>query len=672
MRLFSEKPDVKRRGYNQMELIIALAILALTAALVFPRGTNTKDRLTAEMAAKQLVTRLRQVRQAAISKNVPSALGIPKTATTNYSDSAFILEGEINPRAVENWKVEQDGKRVVYFVGGWNGPNWVDLPGTFNVNDWWDANGQRPSAHIFAFTPHGDMASSAKGADGTCRILVSDGVTENNGQLQGARNAWTVWLAPSGEVGLEQGVMGATQNYESKFSDTPDGAPLALPGLAQNRAPRLTSLKALPDVQNPNAAEGKLLDATSCLTLELRFQDDDGDPPFFQWTTKEALDKDGNSRDEEKFGGKFGNSTDCRMEWSKENKEWVGRVSWTPATDDKGGCSYKLQCKIVDRHGGETFCQFPVQGYLKTTHDPWILYKTLNKNNHWELWKMTLLGREHQRVAAFATEDVTFGQYCPAGDEVVVATNLAVYRVKADGSGLRRVATPPSFPIGSVCVTPNGDALYYICGASDHKDLRRVALNAAGAEAENILMQNNAIDQLYSVTCGKFGGSVLLIVNFYRQHSVAIGPPKKRSGIVVFDVTVPTQAGLRISKTDPAPGTLKDAGQHGLITGGATLTEENDEVLWGYNGDIEIRAATYGGSPDSFAVNPKQTINVGLADVHHPKYTWDRKGLVFANGRGTAARIWCLPDLTAPGSLYEVPLPPDNLCADEPSIGPPY
>ena len=68
----------------------------------------------------------------------------------------------------------------------------------------------------------------------------------------------------------------------------------------------------------------------------------------------------------------------------------------------------------------------------------------------------------------------------------------------------------------------------------------------------------------------------------------------------------------------------------------------------------------------------QNTYAVAAADVHHPRYTWDKKGLVFASGRGTAARVWCMPDLTAPGSIYQVPLPPENNCADEPSIGPPY
>ena len=85
-----------------------------------------------------------------------------------------------------------------------------------------------------------------------------------------------------------------------------------------------------------------------------------------------------------------------------------------------------------------------------------------------------------------------------------------------------------------------------------------------------------------------------------------------------------------------------------------------------------VRSIGYNGVPNGMTLAPKATYSVAAADVHHPRYTWNKKGLVFASGRGTAARVWCMPDLTAPGSIYEVPLPPENDCADEPSIGPPY
>ena len=659
---------MRRRAYTMLELVLATAILAVTAFLIFPRGTATKDRLTSRVVAEELVSRLRRVRQLAISKHIPVALAIPRNGNFAYSDTAYVLEGDINPRATEVWKIEQDAWRVVFFVGNWNGPTWAALPQGFTLADWWDASSTPPQAHIFAFNPQGKLVSNATGANGAYRILVAHGLTAQANNLQGAGSPWTVWASPAGEIGIDQGVYGADQTYASSLRDTAPGATLQAPPASANRAPRLVSLKALPDVQNPNAGGGKLLDVTSCLTLELRVQDDDGDPPFFTWSVGEVLDPDGHSLDPASRGGRYGNSQQCRMEWSTQTKEWVGRVSWTPAITDKGGCSYALKCEVDDHRGGVLATGFPVQGYLKTTKEPWILYKTLNKNNHWELWRMTMLGREHQRVVGFENDDVRFGQWSPAGDEVLVGTNIAVYRAKADGSGLRRVSTPGKTPVESCCLSPKGDALFYVCGGDDDKQFRRIDLTAAGQEIDVALDSGRPIDQVFNLSAAVYGNRVVAIENFYRHYGTLTGTTR-RDGVLVIDPYSGDQSG-----TDPAPPTLRDKGQNRGTTGGTSVSEDGSQLLWGTGPLIYFTPVTWDPATpvDNYTLGAPTTLNTGLGDVHHPRYTWDKKGMVFANGRGLGARVWCIPDLTTPGSMYQLTLPPENVCADEPTIGPPF
>lgn len=655
---------MKQRAYTLLELILALAVVSLALYLCLPRGKSSKDRLSSQMAAEELVTQLRRARQTAISKKVRVGLAIPSSASAAYSDKLCLLEGDVNPRVSESLKIEQDAYRTVYFVGQWSGPAWTTLPQTMAPLSWWNANGTPLPAHLFIFSPRGTCDASGLGADGAYRILVAQGLAETGGTLTRAESPWTVSITPAGDVDLQRGLWKSDRDYASNVHDTPVGA-VYRANAGGNRSPRLVSLRALPDVRNPNGS-GNLIGSTSCLTLELRVQDDDGDPPFFRWEASRVLDANGAGRDAGRFGGRFAHGEDCRMEWSEETHEWVGRVSWTPALDDQGGCSYQLQCEVDDRQGGVLRTGFPVQGYLKTTKEEWILYKTIGKNQRWELWKMTKEGREHQRVAGFANEDVRFGQWTPAGDEAVLATAGAVYRAKADGSGQRLVSRPGKTPIDGCCLSPDAASLFYVTGGQDDKQLRRVTLGGGGEE--DTAVADEEIDELYNLSAAYCSGRLVVVQNFYRHWKTLIGlKTKRRSGIVVYDVETRT-----VSGTKDVPPSLYGRGQDRSKTGGVAISEDGREVLWGWGGSICIAPVGSPGPPaDGFQLGPERSIATGLADVHHPRYTWDKKGLVFANGRGAGARVWCLPDLNNPGSLYQVPLAADNLCADEPSVSRP-
>ena len=669
---------MKRRAYTALELVIAVAILALSVALLFPRGQRSKDRLSSEVVAKELMSRLRQVRQAALARRVPVALAIPRSATAAYSDTAYTVEGDFKPGAPGKiWKIEQDAPRVVFFVGRWGGPSWASLPPSPLFQDWWTVPPVGTQPYFFAFTPQGKLESNAETADGAYRILVAQGVSEAGGSLRQADSPWTVWLRPDGEVGLDRGIWAADQAYASPLRESVGGASLVT-GATPNHKPHALTVKALPNNQNPNTAKGNLMDCGSCLTLEVRAQDEDGDTPYFHWKTVAVGEVNGSgdvTADTMTSAnqGRFGNSGSCRMEWSTQTREWVGRTSWTPAPGDRGGRGYQLECEVQDRPNSSETIAFPVQGWLQTTRESWVLYKALTRNNRWELWKMTLEGKNHQRVVGIPGQDIVFGQWTADGDELVLATANQLYRANADGSGLRLISPAGAAPIESCCVSPDGRFAFYVGGSGDNKQHHRIELATNGQETDVAFKTNQPFDNVYNLSSAVYSGRVVLLENFYRTYQKLeagpFGPTLRtyhRDGVLVTDGF--GNDGGDDSGTDPAPPTLAGVGQSRTTTGGASLSADGQSVLWGRGSTVYVAPVTPPSGPvSSFALGPARTIAASAPDVHHPRFTPDRKGLVFASGRGAASRLYYIPDVDNPVARV-LTLPPENLCGDEPTV----
>lgn len=667
----------RRRAYNLLELVIALAILSLSVFLLFPRGNRTKDRLSSEMVAKELVSRLRQTRQAALARRISVALAIPHSDTASYSDTAYTVEGDYKPGPPGRvWKIEQDAQRVVFFVGRWSGPAaWSAQPPGPLFQDWWTGAPSGADPYLFAFTPQGKLESNAEMADGAFRILVAQGLSAAGGTLRGADSPWTVWLRPDGQVGLDRGIWAADQAYASSLRESPGGASLAA-ALAPNRDPDRLGVRALPDNKNPNVAgdhKGNIMDCTSCLTLEVYAQDEDGDPPFFRWETVAvgSADPSGAVTPETTVpvdpikAGRFGNSGNCRMEWSSATHQWVGRTSWTPAPHDRGGRAYQLKCTFDDRRGGTDTRSFPIDGgWLQTKRESWVLYKALSRANRWELWKMTLEGKDHQRVVGFPNQDIRFGQWTPDGDELVLGTDTGIYRANFDGSGVRLVSTVAAPPLESCCLSPDGQYVFYVNGPLDNKEHHRVDLNPGGQAVDVPLSTNQALDYVFNLSSAIYGGRVYIMENFYRTNRVGF-TINRYDGVLVTDGMTPGSD----SGAGPVPASLRGVGQSRTTTGGASLSSDGSEVLWGTGGNLYIAPVTPPtGGPGSLVVGSPRSISVGVGDAHHPRYTPDKTGVVFVNGRGNAARLYYLPNINDSSGMRELVLPAEIQCGDEPTV----
>lgn len=662
----------RARAYSLLEIVVVMSMMVLLLALVVPRNNSNEETLTTKGAAEELVARLRRARQNAITKAVPTAIAIPTTAAQAYSDTAYQLEGEVEPDPSLVWKISQKEYETVFFAGEWPGPNFATGPrmGTssrlFDLSNW--SSNPIPAA-LIVFTPSGDVVSNMNAADGEYRIVVANGVNATGNTLVSAGSPWTVSVTPSGESGLAQGVYKGTTIVASSSSQTPLGATFTPPGRTGNNAPVLVGVTAVPDHTNP-INSNKELDRDSLLSLEIRISDSNGDPPYFEWFCDEVRDSNGNTQNDiDQWGGRFSNDAECRMEWDPEAGNWVGRTTWVPSKLDDGGSLYKLQCRVRDRNGGNLIAGFPVSGWLETTKKEWVLYRTMNVAGRWELWKMTLEGEEHTRVAGFGYQDVLYGNWSSSGDEVVLGAPDGIYRALNDGSDLRRITPNSLGTINGVAMSPSGDAVYYVGGGRERKRIRKVALNGSGSEIDSpAFAHGGATDWIYDLCVVEISGRLLVTQSFYRKFNRAFST-ERRHGFIVVDLATGQTSG--VGKKRGAWGESQDRGTSFgsyafQVAGGATLT------TWGTNsGILKVYNATYPGpGPGDLVLDGSGLPGGGVydtrlgGDVHHPRPTYyddgSLKGLVFTRGRDATSTLWHMEDINNPGNVRQIPLSPVN------------
>ncbi len=700
-------------GFTLLEVIVTFLLVIVGLALIVPSGRTSQDSATTKTVAEDLVARMRLARQAAVTRSVPVAVVFPADENTQQTEEAYFLEGEINPKVTERWRIPQTRTETVYYTGRWAGPEWrpatpLRSPSIRFDLDGWFADIERPDANMIVFTPSGTVVSNMQAADGRFRVLVAMGLSGADGSVSSANVPHTVWVSATGESGLEAGIHAA----DIPASHLRDSGPVAVmkEGTTRENRPPVVQIiapgtrpgpKALPDNVNPKTNNGNVLNLDSVLTLEVRVRDPDGDAPYFRWETAEVgrLRADGTSFQRESdlalWGGRFSNAGEMRMEWDPETNEWVGRDTWSPAPGDTGGNRYRLVCKITDRRGGVATTGFPVDGnYLVTSKEPWILYKTWNPQGRSEFWKMTLDGLEHSKVLGFTYQGVHSGQWTPSGAEVIVGAPDGIYRVSADGGNLKRLTPNNIGVIDGCCLSPQGDAVYYIGGAAGSKRVRKVYFNeATGVQVDSALTPSNndsssyrRVNGINDLSAAEFGSppneKVILLSSYYHDNRDGglwgTGLFRKRrrySGGMAVD----TQDGSPTNYRSPA--SWNGVGQHRNTPYGISMTHTNDplgtgvHVLYGSaGGQIHGHRVNYNGGPVSSnfvrgAALPGFPKSTGRGDVHHPKYaTVERDSLVFAAGRGQNSRIYYMPNANSPGQHRELPLHPLNRGADLPSV----
>ncbi len=639
------------RGMSLMELVVVFGLALLGLALVVPRARSNEATLSTKATAEELVSRLRRARQTAITKGVPVALAIPTSAARPYSDTAFQLEGELNPKHTLVWKIQQKHYETVLFAGEWPGLAWAEAQPLlsaskeFDPGRWWD--GAPPEAALFIFTPSGNAVSNQNAGDGKFRIVVAQGVASSGRTLVQAKSPWTVSISSSGECNLEQGVTNGASVLSSISSSTLQGAEYTPPTESGNSAPVVVGEpEAIPDANNP-IRPGKQIDLEKVLNLKVEVTDADGDPPYFEWRCKSARRRTGASTYDnltplEEWGGRFSSKGPNRMEWDPETRRWVGRITWTPAPGDKGGNGYQLECEITDRKGGQAFTGFPVRPghWLETIEQDWILYRTTNRSsNRVEVWKMSVRGDEHQRLIGFTDRDVIYSSWSASGDEIVFATPEGIYRANRDGANVRRLTNNALGGLDGIAMSPRGEYIYYTGGGRENKRLYRV--NIVGDTPVSELCRDfGDTDWIYGLTMyERPTGEILAVMGYYRKYTTTLGlNTRHRHGLFVSDAR-PGFSGDSGNGNNDQP--WKSA-QYRDKTYGPTFyrtADGQDRAMWGSDSgaimryNVSMAGGTHFGI--TLTADPRGNVNTGVGGyVTSPRPGPDGKSMICSGGGG--------------------------------------
>lgn len=657
----------QKSGYSLLELLVAISLMAILLALSVANGRTTKQNLTSKMAAEELLVRLRRARQTAISKRIPVAIAIPRNATKNYSDWAIQVEGELNPRITDSWKIQQENFRTAIFVGRWTGPTWgaiPNLPSSFSLTGWWDSAHTPPEsqAALFAFTPAGLATSNVVGCDGGYRILVAQGIDANLDRLNRAASAWTISLFPSGDCSLSRGAWAANPWSENPTIETAPGVSFSPAGTPTNQAPVVLGTTCSPDLANPSGT-GKILDRSNSLALEVRVRDDDGDPPYFRWSTLQALDPLGNPL---ASTGRFAHDQETRTEWDPATKEWVGRTNWSPDINDVGGSSYVLQCTVSDRRGGVTTSRLPAVGSLTSSNSLWVLFEAVDKvTGRNEVWKCTVEGTQHQRLAVvprgtgpspipirnkqWTREGVLFQADSNGGE---------VSRVKADGKERRQETIPPlgiPGPLFGAALSPGGESM--LLGYAGPTPYALVDWDANGLPRQVSIPSAGLPVCLSSSQVA--GATVYLALGAFvttPTPGVSYRVVERNSAGVVNSVEVP-QATFYDSRFP----------QRSPYIAEMSISPDGEEAVWANGSMIYVEPIAYTvGTPASLHLDTANAgkrhlaINTGLTECRLPRFFDDavtkRKGVVFSSGLTGATQLHCIRDLASP-VVTNIPLP---------------
>ncbi|MCA9796653.1 MAG: PD40 domain-containing protein, partial [Candidatus Eremiobacteraeota bacterium] len=339
-----------KRGYTLIELIFAMALLALVGSAIFLSGRGARERAGSRALAERLASECRRARQQAMASGVPVAIAFPSTPSQPLADGFYLLSGWETPRVIRAQRLRSEYPGAYAFVGHWmltsgtNQPGSTNLTangGDFNLASWLVPD---PSHAIYVFLPSGTVVANRPQFNGAYHFLACNGADSNpstvgsqpSALLTRVLNPYTVKISKAGEVSLtpaaEEGVV-----VPGAPSSAGPSLPLPLPSAGSNADPILKPIEISP-IPVPSTLQPGIsanIPQGRSLTLTVRANDPDGDDLAAAWTCPQ--------------GGVF-SAPFSPMAY--DGSEWVGSVDFSSPPGAPLGSIFDLNVEVTDGHGG--------------------------------------------------------------------------------------------------------------------------------------------------------------------------------------------------------------------------------------------------------------------------------------------------------------------------------
>jgi len=339
-----------------------MTLLALGMGISFSSlkqgGSSEQSRSLADV----LADRLRQARDSAVSRGVPSGIGFSRTG---LAQSFYLIEGEKQPRQVGSYRWDREFPQAAAYLGRWP----LDVPSQWNppvqlaASRGLDLGAWAPDRSndaLFVFLPSGRLVSNQPSFDGAQHLVVGTGFA-GAPQLTQAQRPFTLTLWPDGEIQLAGGL--------ARGSQVGNGA-TGLDGLQAvtrwlrpaDPPPQIVSVEPCPVPIPETLPVG--IDASvspgGYLTFTAYANDPQGEPLTCNWSTETS--------------GSFSSPQESRMEWDSGLNSWISRWTFTPPPDAQVNQVYTLNCEVSDPNHQTVSKRFGVGGRVLITRKQKLAY----------------------------------------------------------------------------------------------------------------------------------------------------------------------------------------------------------------------------------------------------------------------------------------------------------
>lgn len=401
--------SMARRGFSLMEIMMVIALLAVTTLSIVLSSRNAGSRASARGLSMVLAEQLRMARQQAVTKQYPVALCLPSDGgRVGHTAGYYVLEGETAPRMTDSKDLRGEFPRAAAFVGLWNITSGtlgklLPVPGSapgVSLNDWLPAASKRD--YCFVFQPDGSLITNdLPSYDGAYHVLVVAGLQvsgaaappgastvtpgPNYFRADAVGECYTLTVSTGGSVSLSAGVQGGTMTSLGSLA-------LPLPATPPPRTPRGTTdpvVEAINFEPQPNPATvppdtDTVIGPDDFVTLEAVAYDLDGDQLYCMW---EVTPLSGTDPGIFSFPGNSG-----RMDWdpnyvrSDGNRgAWRAVWQWRPPPGVVGSERFELACKVAQEGAPPVTAEIRK---IQTLPPGNILFESDRNGGAYQTWQM--------------------------------------------------------------------------------------------------------------------------------------------------------------------------------------------------------------------------------------------------------------------------------------------